>query len=158
MIIFDKGSTIGCKRSDLLLIFLNWLKYTHYLGLRLSHQHHALPKKVSFGNILMSECRPNGRTFIEMKGGIGHETNTCGTLALIFCHFDDWPLRTTLWYLFCKKYSIRLKRLPSILLFLSLCRQPLCKILSLWIKPGKSHKLLEWISTKTSKNIVCNKL
>ena len=53
-----------------------------------------------------------------------------GMPVLTFYHFENWPLRTTLWYLLCKKDSIRLKKLPSVLLFLSLCIRPLCQTLS----------------------------
>ena len=64
-------------------------------------------------------------------------------LILVVCPFEDWPLRTTLWYLLCKKDSIKLKSLPSIPLFLSLCIRSLCQTLSKAL--DKSRKI-PWTS------------
>ena len=60
-----------------------------------------------------------------MRGKSGPKANPCGTPTLKFCHFPNSPLRGTLWCLLCKKDSIRLKMLPYIPLFLSLCMDQL---------------------------------
>ena len=78
-----------------------------------------------------------------------------GTPALVFCPFEDWQLRTTLWYLLCKKDSIKFKRLPSIPLFLSLCVRPLCQTLSKAWSRKLSRTSKDGLASKAHKNVIC---
>ena len=48
---------------------------------------------------------------------IGKEKKWSESPSLMFCNFDEWPLRIILWYLFCRKNSIIFKRLLSIPFF-----------------------------------------
>ena len=110
------------------------------------HRHHELLKTTKChrqivwhqnvdlvtANNLTSECRPCERSLIQIRKTIQNspKTEPCGTPALTFFYFEDWPSRTTLSYLLCKKDSIRLKKIPSVPMFLSLCIRHLCQTLS----------------------------
>ena len=85
------------------------------------------------------------------------KTDSCGMLTILtFCYFEDWPLRTTLWYLLWKNDSVRLKKLPSIPLFSNLCVRLLYQTLSKAL--DKSRKIpqtsKEGLASKTVK-VLC---
>ena len=71
--------------------------------------------KMLSANNSTSECKPSGRSLIQIRDKSGPKTMPCGTPALSFWNFEEWQLETTLWSLLCKEDSIKLWKLPSCL-------------------------------------------
>ena len=57
--------------------------------------------------------RPSARSFIYIKNRSGPSMEPCGTPALTLAQEEVYPLRTTLCFLFLKKFDNRFKRLPD---------------------------------------------
>ena len=70
--------------------------------------------------------RPSARSFIYFKNRSGHSMEPSGTPALTSAQENVSPVRTTLCFLFLKKFDNRFKRLPDMPFFFSLKIRPLC--------------------------------
>ena len=85
---------------------------------------------MSSANNLAIDERPSARSFIYIKNRSGPSMEPWGIPALTLAQEEVYPLRTTLCFLFLKKFDNRFKSLPDMPFSFSLKIRPLCHTLS----------------------------
>ena len=83
----------------------------------------------SANNLAIDE-RASARSFIYIKNKSGPNMEPCGTPAVTSAQEEDCPLRTTLCFLFLKKFDNRFKRLTDMPFCFSLKIRSSCHTLS----------------------------
>ena len=114
---------------------------------------------MSSANSFAFDDRPTARSFIYIKKRSGPSMEPWGTPALTSAQEEVCPLRTTLCFLFLKKFDNRFKRLPDIPFCFSLKIIPSCHTLSkasdmsrntLWTpKPSSDNWYISWVIDKS---------
>ena len=96
---------------------------------------------VSLAKSLVVDDNPQLRSLIYIKKNKGPKTDPWGTPAETSAQDEDWPFKTTLWYLFFKKFSINFNGVSDIPNDLILYINPLCQTLSKALEMSKKIPL-----------------
>ena len=127
---FDVYTVILCK-YQVLLVFVSESFYNHQLNLQ--KVANVMPWQAWNGwsaKSLVVHDNPHLRSLIYIKKKKGPRADPWWTPAKTSAQDEDWPFKTTLWYLLLKKFSASFNGVSDIPNDLILYTKPSCQTLS----------------------------